>query len=350
MQDFKIKFSDGLKFILVFCISILFFEIYFRATEIILPSYVYDDPELGRTHKANALVNLVGAEGFYMGQINEYGYPGKGYSQEKEPGTLRIALIGDSYVEGFQLFERHHFARLLENDLPKKIKRKVEVLNFGTGGADFRGMYLRYSKLAKKFNPDLSLFFIKREDLLNKDKIPMPEPVLTSDSLTYTHNFLNDESAKIRSKFAFVRDYSTGNLIKEVFEVIYTGRLLPVLFEQIYLELNPTNENIKSTSVAKDEFYNLNKRIIELIEKENKSERKVFLVEVEELPEKYHILFKEYNVPIVKLYEELNKYPKYETNYWKASDKYGHWNQKAHSIINDFLVKRISNDYEKIKY
>lgn len=339
MPDFKIKLINSVKFLIFVLLTILFFEIYFRATEIILPSYVYDDKELGRTHKPNALVNLVGAEGFYMGKINKYGYPGKGYPPNKEQGALRIVLIGDSYVEGFQLFERHHFARLIENDLSKILRKKVEVLNFGTGGADFRGMFLRYSKFAKKFNPDLTLFFIKREDLLEKDAIPMPEPVLTSDSLYYKFDNNNLSAENLRKRFAFIRNFSVGNLFKEVFEVIYTGRFPEALLEKIYFLFQDGNKKGNKFEQNQDKFFSFNKRICELIEKENKSTNKIFLVEVEDLPLNYEQLFRTKNIPVIKLNDELKKYSKYELKYWKASGKFGHWNQKAHIIISNYFNK-----------
>ena len=68
--------------------------------------------------------------------------------KNKSANVLRIALIGDSYIEGFQLFERHHFKTYLEQKLSQKLKKKVEVLNFGIGGADLRGMYLRYDQIS----------------------------------------------------------------------------------------------------------------------------------------------------------------------------------------------------------
>lgn len=344
MHNFRKKIKSIIYTISTILFLVFLFELYFRFTEIILPSFVYDNPELGRTHKASSLVNLVGAEGFYMGKINNFGYPGKEYPPAKKTNTFRIALIGDSYVEGFQLFERHHFARLLEKELNKTSDKKFEILNFGTGGADFRGMYLRYTKLAKKFNPDLTLFFIKNEDLLQKDAIPMPEPIIVNDSIVYNKLLVNNSVSKLRNQFAIVRNYSVGNLFKEVFEVIFTGRFPAVFFEKIYFLIVTSAIGNDNFSAKGDQFYDFNKKIIELLSFENDSENKSIIVEVEKLPENYDNLFKANNIKTLKLFEELNKYSDHELKYWKASGKFGHWNQKAHLMIENFLFYQLKNE------
>ncbi|WP_337866669.1 hypothetical protein [Ignavibacterium sp.] len=344
MPDFSNRLKTLLILLLTIINSIVFFEIYFRLTEIILPSFVYDDIEIGRTHKPNALVNLVGAEGFYMGKINKYGYPGKEYPPQKDEKVFRIALIGDSYVEGFQLFERHHFARLIENEINNNSQRKIEILNFGTGGADFRGMYLRHTKLALNFNPDLTLYFLKREDLLKKDAIPVPEPILTKDSIFFQPIKLNNTASKLRETFAFVREYSVGNLFKEVFETIYTGRLPQVVFEKLFFLVSDNSQMVsEKISENEDRFYNYNLKIIKQLAKLNEAGYKILLIEVEKLPEDYISLIKSNNIEILPLYSELQNYSKYELNYWKASGKLGHWNQKAHKIISKYLSEILIN-------
>lgn len=342
MHSFRAKLTNILNTIITVVIGIMIFEVYFRCTEIILPSYVIDDPELGRTHKSNTLVNLVGAEGFYMGKINRYGYPGREYPLEKTSNTFRIALIGDSYIEGFQLFERHHFARLLEKDLNEHSKKKIEILNFGTGGADFRGMYLRFIKIAKKFNPDLTLFFIKKEDLLEKDAIPMPQPYLSKDSILFNKLSYDKSESKIRQKFGFVRNFAVGNLFKEVFETIYTGRFTYIFFDKLSLLIKDDKKSSKNLNYNKDNFFEFNKRIIELLSRQNKSKNKSILVEVEELPDYYESIIENNHLESIELFKELNQYTKYELNYWKASGKFGHWNQKAHLIISNYLKKKLS--------
>ena len=245
MRSSKKIIKATIVFLFVFCTTIVFFEVFLRTTEIMLPSYVYDNSELGRTHKPSALVSLVGAEGFYMGSINKFGYAGKSYDKEKSKNVFRIALIGDSYIEGFQIFARDNFGTYLEQKLNKTINKKIEVLNFGIGGVDLRGMYLRFEKLAKDYNPDMTLFFIKEEDLVKKDVLPTPNPFRINNSIGFNDDYLNTSDSKLRQRFAFVRAYSVGNLLKEVFEVYHNGSLLNILLDKFSAQSNSPNKHLK---------------------------------------------------------------------------------------------------------
>lgn len=288
----RILKNTGL-FLLVFFVTIIFFEVFLRTSEIMLPSYVYDNPELGRTHKALALVNLVGAEGFYMGRINKYGYVGKAYSKNKGKNVFRIALIGDSYVEGLQMFERDHFSTYIQRKLSTLLSKKVEVLNFGIGGVDLRGMYLRFEKLAKEYDPDLTLFFVREEDLVKKDVLPTPQPYVLNDTIAFSEAYLNTPDSRLRKRFEFVRAYSVGNLLKEVFEVYHDGFLLNKLLDKFYPKNISVEQPLKRDyAISSDRFYLINKKILETLSgRKNKIYHPVF-VQVEDYPPYYIRLFK----------------------------------------------------------
>ncbi len=337
----KIFLSAGL-FFLTFCAALFFFELFLRSTEIMLPSFVYDNPVLGRTHSPSSKVNLITAEGFYLGGINKFGYVGTAYPKGKPSDVLRIALIGDSYIEGFQLFERDHFKTYMEQEISKKLKTKVEVLNFGIGGADLRGMYLRYDKLAKAYNPDIALFFVKKEDLVKRDILPMPELYLINDSIAFGTNFLEAPDSKLRQKFAFVRNYSIGNLFKEVFEVFYNGLWSAVVFDKFY----PAGKTLKKNSTTvdsfrDDKFYSMNKIILESFTNKQNEKYHPIIVKIDDFPEYYENLIKKLNLKVFLLNNELDKYNPKDLTYWKASNKIGHWNQSAHVIVAKFLIEEI---------
>ena len=126
-----------LSFCMICILSLILIEFFLRLTEISLPSRVYDDPRLGRSHKPNSKIFQASAEGFCIGRVNKFGYLGPAYDTQKRSNTFRIALIGDSYVAGLQLFDRLHFRKLLEDKLSIYMDMDVEVLNFGIGGIDF---------------------------------------------------------------------------------------------------------------------------------------------------------------------------------------------------------------------
>lgn len=90
-------------------------------------------------------------------KINQWGYPGKPWKLEKEPGTFRIAIVGSSQGSGIWLDGDQPFPDLLEG-LFQKAGAKVEVINCSVDGS-FRDMdnLKVISHDVRRFKPDLVL-------------------------------------------------------------------------------------------------------------------------------------------------------------------------------------------------
>jgi len=89
-------------------------------------------------------------------QLNNFGFRDRDYSVAKRAGTLRVALLGDSFAFGEGVRLEDAFSRLLEKRLAAAGK-DVDVLNFSIGGWGTRDQiaYLEAQGLA--FAPDLVL-------------------------------------------------------------------------------------------------------------------------------------------------------------------------------------------------
>lgn len=89
------------------------------------------------------------------------------YPIAKEPGELRIAVLGDSFVEGLN----NNFTWvdelqrvLVKSDLSKKYT-KIRVMNFGEIGAGIQRMLINYTIYAEKFQPDLVVLNFLDDDI-----------------------------------------------------------------------------------------------------------------------------------------------------------------------------------------
>jgi len=111
-------------------------------------------------------------EGFGTFTFNSFGMQNDQLPLNKEPGTLRIAVLGDSYVESIQVDRKANYCSLLAADLSKKLNKKVEVLNFGVANYSIAQDYLRYQNLARKFAPDLVILGFRVEEVVKL----LPEP------------------------------------------------------------------------------------------------------------------------------------------------------------------------------
>ena len=66
-------------------------------------------------------------------EINSLGWREYEYSKEKPENVVRIAIVGDSFVEGLNIDWPSHFSKVLEREL-NKLGTVVEVLSFGFRG------------------------------------------------------------------------------------------------------------------------------------------------------------------------------------------------------------------------
>src|ERR1700679_749440 len=117
-------------------------------------------------------------EGFGSFKYNSFGMQNDEVTLAKPPGVLRIAVLGDSYVEAAQVDRQSNYCSLLASDLSQRLKRKVEVLNFGVENYSIAQDYLRYQELAKKFAPDLVILSCRVEEVVKL--LPYPPNVLTA--------------------------------------------------------------------------------------------------------------------------------------------------------------------------
>lgn len=124
-----------------------------RMTEDKRPLNQYD-PAIGRRRTANA--RWLKGDSIY--QTNSQGWRDAERGKAKPEGVYRVALIGDSFVEGFAVpWEKslgRYFARELAARWTDK-KTKTEVLAFGIAGADILDYSLVLRSDVLSYKPDL---------------------------------------------------------------------------------------------------------------------------------------------------------------------------------------------------
>jgi len=87
-------------------------------------------------------------------KLNNYGFRGDDYRMEKQPGTYRIIVLGDSFTFGDGVKDEDTFCLQLQKEL-RKLNPKVEVLNFGTSGWNTVDQISYFDQMGYRFNPDL---------------------------------------------------------------------------------------------------------------------------------------------------------------------------------------------------
>jgi lysophospholipase L1-like esterase len=160
-------------------LALLLLEAGVRALHLVPDRFWRPDPRLGT-------VLIPGASGWWTQEEHEFVVPVRinaagrrdlDRSLDPPPGTFRVLLLGDSFVEAFQVPIEDTFARRLEQQLTALAGRPVEVVSMGVSGYGTAGEYLWYREVGRQFRPDLVLLsFYPGNDVRNNS--PTLEPTL----------------------------------------------------------------------------------------------------------------------------------------------------------------------------
>jgi hypothetical protein len=148
----------------------LLVELMLRAADISYPTFYTWDPYRG-------IALRPGAEGWWRREgktfirINSDGLRDHEHTTAKPPGTLRIAVLGDSYAEARQVPMEKTFWAVLQRQLencPALMDRKAEVINFGVSGYGTAQELVTLRRHVWKYSPDVVvLAFTTGNDVSN---------------------------------------------------------------------------------------------------------------------------------------------------------------------------------------
>jgi hypothetical protein len=82
---------------------------------------------------------------------NKYGFRGPDWTFSKDNIETRIAILGDSYIEGREVV----FDDLVSSVLEKRIGPGAQVMNFGMSGTSQAEQIPLYKNLVRRFRPDI---------------------------------------------------------------------------------------------------------------------------------------------------------------------------------------------------
>jgi len=177
------------------------------------------DPELGTKHMCNKRVTWR-SEGFSQGYLNDDGMREPSLTVTKPAGTYRIALLGDSMVESFQVPLEETFGQLLQKQLIAPAQARVQVLNFGTSGYSTVQQYLQLKEKVFKYHPDMVLACYSSQDLFENwfgpDEVvrnvrPVAE-LLPDEKLKvqtyYVRHWMHSPRAKVLQAIGWLREKS----------------------------------------------------------------------------------------------------------------------------------------------
>jgi hypothetical protein len=187
--------------------ALLIFEVFLRAVGYTYPVFYQPDESRGYALRP-------GAEGFYRREgrayvrVNSDGLRDREHAKQKPANTLRVAVVGDSYAEAFQVEQEKAFWSVLERKLagcPALAGRRVEVINFGVSGYGTAQELITLREKVWDYSPDVVLLAVTtNNDVLDNaralkltDEIPYFK--LRGDALVADDSFRETPSFRLRN-------------------------------------------------------------------------------------------------------------------------------------------------------
>lgn len=177
------------------------------------------DKQIGFTHIPNKRIYWKQEGPGVYSYFNADGMREPNLTIQKPAGTYRIAVLGDSLVEGLQSPIEQTFGYVLGKDLTDKMHRNVQVLNFGNSGYSTAQEYLQLNKIWK-YQPDMVLLGYSNRDIFENWSPPdetitnvrpyalhLPKGHLVVDNSSVT-GWMRTPRAKFLLAITPIREYS----------------------------------------------------------------------------------------------------------------------------------------------
>ena len=118
------------------------------------------DRDIGFMHMTNKRITWR-TEGFAQSYLDADGMRQPGLTVAKPADTFRVAVLGDSMVEAFQVPLEQTFGEIIAKRLSPFDSKEVQWLNFGTSGYSTVQEYLQMKRQVMKYHPDLVILCYK---------------------------------------------------------------------------------------------------------------------------------------------------------------------------------------------
>ncbi|NTW48514.1 MAG: SGNH/GDSL hydrolase family protein [Chlorobiales bacterium] len=328
-------------FLLSLIVSLIVIDVFVNYAEIENVSRFSVEPKRGKVLTPNLKVLYLN-EGFHIGQVNEYSYLGPGYPPQKDADVFRVALIGDSQVEGEYMFGRSHFRSVLENELKRLSGKKVEVLNFGYGGLDIAGMYCRDVTFASNFKPDLTLYFIGAGDLVAEHDPLNPNCYLKNDSLKIDYT-LDQPAYTSYLKTKFFREHSTlVKMLNDGIGLAKEGRTAAIVLDKFYTGFSSPDKGPATEKTTQNGPKEIPELVVAILNGLSRRDDKV-LVLMKDFPKEAMPYIQNGKCTTIRLDKVIDqlKSEGIDPQYWPITKKHGHWNHIANQAIGRYLAQQL---------
>jgi len=196
--------------------SVLLLEAGLRLTGFEFPVTTTRHPHRGYSNRPRAEW-VQRSEGYATVRTNSRGFRDVEWAREKAPGTVRIAVLGDSFTEAAQVSIEERFTELAARHLNQagaSAGTQFEVMNFGTSGYGTAQQLMTWRHEVEPYKPDIVvLAFLTGNDIRNNSEQLEGDPIRPyfveqNGQLVLDHSFRNEKRSLARRLGLAAASYS----------------------------------------------------------------------------------------------------------------------------------------------
>jgi hypothetical protein len=164
-------------------VGLLIFELFLRVVGFTYPVFYEPDTSRGYALRPD-MQGWYRKEGEAFVKINSDGLRDREHTKVKPPETFRIAVVGDSYAEAFQVAQGAAFWSVMERrlqDCHALQGRRVEVINFGVSGYGTAQELITLREKVWEYSPDVVLLAVTT----NNDVLDNSRALKLTDEIPY---------------------------------------------------------------------------------------------------------------------------------------------------------------------
>ena len=389
-------------------LAILFLELLIRLSINFLPDNYL--PTYGIYQKSSSIIgqtlvpNSKGVwnrEGFSNVKINSKGWNDYERNYEKNEKTIRVAVVGDSFIEAFHVEKSNAIGPIIEswlnnncNSIPEDYA--FEVLSFGASGWGTGQMYLTIRDEVILYKPDyVVLAFFPGNDLKNNiyelelnpyrpyfelkndDLVLSRSPVTDTNLKREIYRFFRDNLIIVQliresvanlfweislqkqikdinneftndydKKIKLIDDATWGNSLDSKF-VINSWALLESFLLKISKDLKTNNSELLTLVVSRAEVVDYEEEYVKKMAKDNNISN-IFYPE-----QRLEDFGKQNNIHIISISRYMSEWNWNKnnqlTNFHGFNETLGsgHWNENGHKFTGDIIGKNICQLYKE---
>jgi hypothetical protein len=232
-----------------------------------------------------------GREGGSFVRINHDGFRGPDYARTKAPDTIRVAVLGDSYVEAIQVPETLTFTAVVGRELsqcPRLKGRRVEALNFGVDGYGTAQELITLQRRVWAYSPEVVVLAIFLGNDIRNNSVALegdrcrPFFALDGNGLKLAGPLINSDSFRLwcAARFGY-RDARLLELFGDAWEILKNHRGAPTAEEPAERAINYDIYKPPTDAVWRD-AWDVTERLIVAVNNEVKAHGAIFLAVTED--------------------------------------------------------------------